>query len=111
MNQNVPNQTVGVMPSMWMEDEIDLREYIAVLIKYWRWIVAASVLAAVVAFVVSSFLPRTYEATASVLMTNPRKRITKVRWLGWLPVEKLPERCLSRIGIRCLRKFKMWQIC
>ena len=76
MNQNIPNQPVGAMPSMWMEDEIDLREYIAVLIKYWRWIVAASVLAAVIAFVVSSFLPRTYEATASVIILKSKTEVS-----------------------------------
>jgi succinoglycan biosynthesis transport protein ExoP len=55
-----------------MEDEIDLRAYIEVLIRYWLWIAGLAVVAAVVAFVVSSMLPRTYEASAVVLVTQPR---------------------------------------
>ena len=74
MSQNIPNQSV-VSP-MWMEDEIDLREYIEVLIKYWKWIIAAGILAAVVAFVVSSFLPRTYEASASVIILKSKTEIS-----------------------------------
>jgi len=74
MNQNIPNQPV--VPATWMEDEIDLREYIAVLVKYWKWIVAAGVLAAVIAFVVSSFLPRTYEASASVIILKSKTEVS-----------------------------------
>jgi len=54
------------------EEEIDLREYINVLIRYWYWIAGLSLVAAVAAFVVSSFLPPTYEATAMVIVTQPR---------------------------------------
>lgn len=55
-----------------MEEEIDLREYINVIIRHWYWIVGLALVAAVVAFVVSSFLPPTYEATAMVIITRPR---------------------------------------
>lgn len=55
-----------------MEEEIDLREYIKVLIRYWYWIAGLGLVAAVVAFVLSSFLPPTYEATALVAVTRPR---------------------------------------
>ncbi len=76
MSQNISNQSINTAPPAWLDDEIDLREYIAVLIKYWRWIVAASVLAAVIAFVVSSFLPRVYEATASVIILKSKTEIS-----------------------------------
>ncbi len=55
-----------------MEEEIDLREYLLVLIKYWKWILGTTVVAAVVALVVSFLLPPTYEATALVAVTKPR---------------------------------------
>lgn len=55
-----------------MEEEIDLRQYIAVLIKYWYWIIGLGILAALIAFIVSSFTPKTYEATALVTATQSR---------------------------------------
>lgn len=55
-----------------MEEEIDLREYIEVLIRHWKWIAALAVVAAVVALVVSFLLPPTYEATALVVITKAR---------------------------------------
>ncbi len=58
-----------------MEEEIDLRKYIEVLIHYWYWIVGLGVAAAVIAFAVSSFLPPTYEAAALVAVTGPRYRL------------------------------------
>ena len=54
-----------------MEDEIDLRVYINVLIRYWRLIVGLTVVAGVVAFVVSLLLPAAYQATAVVVVTRP----------------------------------------
>ena len=55
-----------------MEEEIDLREYINVLLRHWYWIAGLALVAALAAFVVSSFLPPTYEATAMVVVTQPR---------------------------------------
>ena len=55
-----------------MEEEIDLREYVEVLIRYWRWIVGLALVAAVTAFIVSLLLPPTYEASAVVIITQPR---------------------------------------
>ena len=55
-----------------MEDEIDLREYIDVLIRHWKAIVALTVIAALVAGVVSFLLPPTYEATALVAAVQPK---------------------------------------
>lgn len=55
-----------------MEEEIDLREYIEVLIRHWKWIAALAILAAATALVVSFLLPPTYEASALVVITKPR---------------------------------------
>jgi uncharacterized protein involved in exopolysaccharide biosynthesis len=58
-----------------MEEEIDLRIYIEVILRYWKWIVGLAVLAAVVAFVFSSLQAPTYEAEAVVLVTEPRYQL------------------------------------
>jgi polysaccharide biosynthesis transport protein len=58
-----------------LEDEIDLRQYVLVLVRYWKWIVGGAVLAAVAAFVVSSLLAPTYEATALVAISRPRYQL------------------------------------
>lgn len=55
-----------------MEEEIDLREYVEVLLRHWKWIAALTLVAAAAAFVVSLLLPPTYEATALVVITKPR---------------------------------------
>ena len=55
-----------------MEEEIDLRVYIEVLIRNWVWIAGLALVAAAVAFVASSFIPPTYEATALAAITKPR---------------------------------------
>ncbi len=54
-----------------MEEEIDLRVYILVLLKYWKWILGLTIAATVVALVVSFLLPPTYEATALVAIKAP----------------------------------------
>jgi succinoglycan biosynthesis transport protein ExoP len=54
-----------------LEDEIDLRQYIAILLRYKFWIVGLAFISAVTAFGVSSLLPSTYEATALVAATKP----------------------------------------
>ena len=59
-----------------MEDEIDLREYLEVLIKRWRWIVALTLIAAAAAAAISFLvLQPTYEASALVLITSPRYQL------------------------------------
>jgi succinoglycan biosynthesis transport protein ExoP len=55
-----------------MEEEIDLRQYINVLIRRWYWIAGLALAAAVVALAVSFLLPPTYEATSLVIVTQPR---------------------------------------
>ena len=54
-----------------MEDEIDLRIYINVLIRYWRLIAGLTVAAAVVALVVTLILPPSYQSTAVIVVTRP----------------------------------------
>jgi uncharacterized protein involved in exopolysaccharide biosynthesis len=54
-----------------LDDDIDLRPYIAALLRSWVWILAASLSAAVVVFVVTSMRPAHYEATALVAVTQP----------------------------------------
>jgi succinoglycan biosynthesis transport protein ExoP len=58
-----------------MEEEIDLRAYIEVLLRYWYWIVGLAVVAAVAAFVFISLQPEEYEASSVVIVTEPRYQI------------------------------------
>ncbi len=58
-----------------MEEEIDLRKYVEVLLRHWIWIVGLSVLAAVAAFVYTTVQPKLYQAEAIVLVTEPRYQI------------------------------------
>lgn len=51
-----------------MEEEIDLRQYLFVLQRWWWLIAGCALLAAVVAFVVSSLMQPVYQATATLLV-------------------------------------------
>ncbi len=55
-----------------IEEEIDLRTYVEVLIRYWKWIAGCTLAAAVTAFVVSLLLPPIYEASSVIIITQPR---------------------------------------
>ncbi len=55
-----------------MEEEINLRQYVEVLIRYWKWIVGLALVMAVAALVMGFLTPPTYEATALVAVTEPR---------------------------------------
>ena len=63
-----------------MEDEIDLREYVLVLARWWREIVAITLLTVAVAVVgvlaTRSMLPPQYEATAVVAIAPVRSQVT-----------------------------------
>lgn len=61
-----------------MEDEIDLRKYIAVLVKHWKLIAIITGIAVVIAALVSFLSPPVYEAKASVLITKARSEIVLV---------------------------------
>lgn len=58
-----------------MEEEIDLRPYIEAIIQRWYWVVGTAVATAVIAFVISSFLPPSYETTSLVAVTEPSQLI------------------------------------
>ena len=55
-----------------MEDEFDLRGYVKVMLRGWRWIAGAAVVAGLAALVVSLLMAPTFEATALVIITEPR---------------------------------------
>jgi capsular polysaccharide biosynthesis protein len=59
-----------------MEEEIDLRIYIVILLRYWYWIVGLAVGAALVAFIVSSFLAPTYRTSANVIILESRTTVS-----------------------------------
>jgi capsular polysaccharide biosynthesis protein len=59
-----------------MEEEIDLRVYIELLIKRWSWLVGLSLIGAIMAWVVSLFLTATYEAEAQVLIIKSQTDIS-----------------------------------
>ena len=61
-----------------MEDGIDLRKYIDVLLKHWKLIAIITGTAVVVAALVSFLSPSVYEARASVLITKVRSEIVLV---------------------------------
>jgi uncharacterized protein involved in exopolysaccharide biosynthesis len=56
-----------------LEEEFDLRPYIEAVTRNWKWVIGAAILAAVIAFTISSLIPPTYEATALVAVTEPRQ--------------------------------------
>lgn len=54
-------------------DEIDLRQYLQILLSHWPWIVIATIVGAAIAGIVSFFvISPTYEATALVAITPPK---------------------------------------
>lgn len=59
-----------------MEEEIDLRQYVDVIRRWFLLIALGSFLAAFTAFVVSSIMPRTYEAEASVVVALARTEVS-----------------------------------
>lgn len=58
-----------------MDNEIDLRRYIEILLRHWKWIVGLTILGAIVGIVLALLTPPTYEASAVVMVTQPRYRI------------------------------------
>ncbi|TEU16479.1 MAG: hypothetical protein E3J25_02825, partial [Anaerolineales bacterium] len=58
------------------EDEIDLRAYIQVLVRYWWFIVGAAVIAAVVAGFMARRVAPVYEARAAVIITQSRAELS-----------------------------------
>ena len=61
------------LPPYYYEDEIDLRDYVNVLLKYWWIVIGVPLLALLVAGVLAFFvIPPSYQATAYVAITSPR---------------------------------------
>jgi uncharacterized protein involved in exopolysaccharide biosynthesis len=58
------------------EEEIDLRPYIQALIEKWYWIVGVAVVAAVIAFGVTSLVPPSFETETAVAIVRSRTDIT-----------------------------------
>ena len=59
-----------------MEEEIDLRQYIDVLLRWWWLIVLGALLAGGAAFLVSSMMTPTYKATAGVVILRSRTELS-----------------------------------
>jgi succinoglycan biosynthesis transport protein ExoP len=60
-----------------MEEEIDLREYIDVIVRRWKWIAGITLAAVVTAAVVSFFLlAPVYEAKAGVVIVKSKSEVT-----------------------------------
>lgn len=58
-----------------IEEEIDLRRYVEALIRQWRLVIGLPLVAAIVAFAVSSALPPTYEAQVYVAATKLKTQV------------------------------------
>jgi uncharacterized protein involved in exopolysaccharide biosynthesis len=58
-----------------MDEMFDIRPYIEVLLRRWRLLIGGTVLAGILAVVISFFLPPTYEANALVLIVDPNQLI------------------------------------
>ena len=58
------------------EDEIDLRAYVQVLVRYWWFIGGATVIAAVVAVVIGLSVTPIYEATATMVITPSKAQLS-----------------------------------
>lgn len=58
-----------------MKDEINLREYVNVVLSHWKVIMIIAVIAVLVGGLGSLFSPNIYEATARVLITRERSEI------------------------------------
>jgi len=58
-----------------MEEEFDLRGYVEALLRGWKWILGAGVVAGAVALVVGLIQAPTYDASALVIVTEPRYQL------------------------------------
>ncbi|MBM4465159.1 MAG: hypothetical protein FJ014_06360 [Chloroflexi bacterium] len=59
-----------------MEEEIDLREYINVIVRRWKWIAGITLVAVITAAIVSFLvLPPVYQAKAGVVIVKSRSEI------------------------------------
>ncbi len=70
-------------------DEISLRDVYLILRKGLPLILTLAVIAGVVAFIVSSFLPKSYEAQATVLISPPPVQVQGTRNLTFRPTSEV----------------------
>ena len=71
-----------------MEDEIDLRRYVDVLLRHWKLIAVITVIAVVVAVALSFRSPSVYEARSSVLINKSTSNIVfEPKYQTFLPTE------------------------
>ncbi len=61
---------------MYMEEEIDLRIYIDILLAWWWLIALGAVVVGVSAFIVTSLMPPVYEASAGVVSVRSRVEVS-----------------------------------
>jgi succinoglycan biosynthesis transport protein ExoP len=61
-----------------MEEEVDLRGYIGVMLRHWKIIVSITLIAVIIGALLSFLPSRTYEARAAVLITETRYEIVLV---------------------------------
>lgn len=82
-----------------MEEEIDLRPYVEAIGRNWKWIIAAGILTALIALLITFFITPTYQATALVAITEPRQVVQfdpRIRTTeDSQPVEAYPELATS----------------
>lgn len=58
-----------------MAEDVDLRSYIEILTRNWKWIIALAAVMAVAAFIIATVSPSVYEASSLVIITEPRYQI------------------------------------
>lgn len=73
-----------------MVEEIDLRPYLAALIRHWKWVVGTAVLVFTSLFILLSFSPQNYQSSALVVITTPQRTV-----LTSLTTEELEPRLAS----------------
>jgi succinoglycan biosynthesis transport protein ExoP len=61
-----------------MEEEIDLRGYIGVLLRHWKIILSITLIAVIIGLLLSFLPSRTYEARAAMIITETRYEIVFV---------------------------------
>lgn len=80
-NPELPNRPASPAPDNWLpEDEIDLRQYVLVLVAWWREIaliaIGAAVVAAVAILLLRLVTPPTYASSATVAIARTQSSIT-----------------------------------
>ncbi|MGQ9804225.1 MAG: polysaccharide biosynthesis tyrosine autokinase [Anaerolineae bacterium] len=118
-----------------MEEEIDLRQYLFVLLQWWWLIVGCTILAALAAFTVSSLMRPVYRARTTLLiqkaptpdvtdytalLTSERLARTYVQMITGRPVleatiaqlglEETPEELASRVSVEQVRDTQLIRV-